>query len=85
MLKLLNYNKYSFGKMVESAQVKRATQLHVLNSLGNAKVPFEPAEGNAVTWYICGPTVYDESHIGHARNYVVNDIIRRIMRDYLGY
>ena len=33
----------------------------------------------AVTWYICGPTVYDSSHVGHARNYVTFDIIRRIL------
>jgi len=38
-----------------------------------------------VSWYVCGPTVYDHSHLGHARNYVSTDIIRRIMRDYFGY
>lgn len=32
-----------------------------------------------MTWYICGPTVYDSSHVGHARNYVTFDIIRRIL------
>lgn len=36
-------------------------------------------------WYACGPTVYDDSHLGHARNYVSTDIIRRIMRDYFGF
>lgn len=30
----------------------------------------------------CGPTTYDDSHLGHARNYVSTDIIRRVMRDY---
>ncbi|EFJ14506.1 hypothetical protein SELMODRAFT_180921 [Selaginella moellendorffii] len=38
-----------------------------------------------VTWYICGPTVYDSSHIGHARNYVTFDILRRILEDFFGY
>lgn len=33
-------------------------------------------------WYICGPTVYDSSHLGHARTYLTSDIIRRIMTDY---
>lgn len=33
----------------------------------------------AVTWYICGPTVYDAAHVGHARNYLTFDIIRRIL------
>jgi cysteinyl-tRNA synthetase len=31
------------------------------------KVPFMPNKGRAVTWYTCGPTVYDLSHLGHAR------------------
>lgn len=36
-------------------------------------------------WYGCGPTVYDASHMGHARTYVTFDVIRRIMSDYLNY
>jgi len=38
-----------------------------------------------VKWYLCGPTVYDSSHLGHARTYIGQDIIKRIMRDYFGY
>ena len=38
-----------------------------------------PAPSVAVTWYICGPTVYDASHVGHARTYLAFDIIRRIL------
>ena len=34
--------------------------------------------------YICGPTVYTASHVGHLKTYMTFDIIRRIMRDYLG-
>lgn len=34
---------------------------------------------------MCGPTVYDSSHMGHARTYIGFDIIRKIMRDYFGY
>ncbi|KAJ2494889.1 cysteinyl-tRNA synthetase, partial [Coemansia sp. RSA 2052] len=41
--------------------------------------------GNKVSWYACGPTVYDAAHLGHARNYVSFDIIRRIMEDYFNY
>ncbi|KAI7833870.1 tRNA synthetases class I (C) catalytic domain-containing protein [Kickxella alabastrina] len=61
------------------------TGLVVFNSLTKSKIPFIPREGNYVSWYGCGPTVYDSSHIGHARNYVTFDIIRRIMEDYLNY
>jgi cysteinyl-tRNA synthetase len=59
--------------------------LKVYNSLTRSKVDFVPIKGRHVTWYNCGPTVYDSSHMGHARNYVTQDIIRRILRDYFGY
>lgn len=64
---------------------ERTPELHVYNSLTRNKDLFVPQRGRYVTWYNCGPTVYDASHMGHARNYVTQDVIRRIMRDYLGY
>ncbi|KAF8437431.1 tRNA synthetases class I (C) catalytic domain-containing protein [Terfezia claveryi] len=61
--------------------------LKVYNSLTRLKVPFVPLDksGRKVTWYCCGPTVYDAGHLGHARNYVTTDILRRIVRDYFGF
>lgn len=47
-------------------------------------MPIDPG-GKKVTWYCCGPTVYDAGHLGHARNYVTTDVLRRIMRDYFGF
>lgn len=38
-----------------------------------------------VKWYACGPTVYDDAHLGHARNYMAIDIIQRVLRDMFGY
>lgn len=38
-----------------------------------------------MTWYCCGPTVYDASHMGHARSYISFDILRRVLRDYFQY
>lgn len=38
-----------------------------------------------MTWYACGPTVYEDAHLGHAKNYVSTDILRRIMKDYFGF
>lgn len=38
-----------------------------------------------LSWYSCGPTVYDHAHLGHARNYVCLDIIQRILTDYFGF
>mmetsp|Transcript_4072 Transcript_4072/g.14391 ORF Transcript_4072/g.14391 Transcript_4072/m.14391 type:complete len:863 (+) Transcript_4072:79-2667(+) len=59
--------------------------LMMYNSITDSKVEFVPAEGRKVSWYICGPTVYDSSHIGHARNYVSFDVLRRVVSDYFGY
>jgi cysteinyl-tRNA synthetase len=41
--------------------------------------------GKRVTWYNCGPTVYDASHMGHARTYLSFDILRRVLQNYFGY
>ena len=59
--------------------------LKIYNSLTRSEVDFIPNEQGHITWYSCGPTVYDDAHLGHARNYVTIDIIRRILRDYFGF
>ncbi|MCJ1392746.1 hypothetical protein MMC18_005617 [Xylographa bjoerkii] len=61
--------------------------LKIWNSLTRSKTAFVPLnwESKTVKWYVCGPTVYNDAHLGHARNYVTTDIIRRIMRDFFGY
>lgn len=41
--------------------------LRVYNSLTRTKDVFIPLKGRQVDWYNCGPTVYDASHMGHAR------------------
>lgn len=43
------------------------TVLKLYNSLTRKKEVFVPQFGNRVLWYSCGPTVYDASHMGHAR------------------
>ncbi|TDL29078.1 cysteinyl-tRNA synthetase [Rickenella mellea] len=61
--------------------------IFIYNSLTRSKTPFVPVDpsGKRVVWYCCGPTVYDAAHLGHARNYVANDVIRRILQDYFNY
>ncbi|KAF2760585.1 hypothetical protein EJ05DRAFT_484297 [Pseudovirgaria hyperparasitica] len=61
--------------------------LKIYNTLTRKKDVFIPVDptGKSVTWYACGPTVYEDAHLGHAKNYVSTDIIRRIMKDYFGF
>lgn len=71
------------------AAVESAVPLpQIYNSLNDSKqllVPVEGPSSRQLTWYECGPTVYDSAHMGHARNYVTFDIVRRILEDYFGY
>jgi cysteinyl-tRNA synthetase len=54
--------------------------MRVYNSLGKKKELFEPLVPGKVRMYVCGPTVYDSSHIGHARSVVVFDVIVRYLK-----
>uniref|UniRef100_A0A8D8LS95 Cysteine--tRNA ligase, cytoplasmic n=1 Tax=Cacopsylla melanoneura TaxID=428564 RepID=A0A8D8LS95_9HEMI len=62
-----------------------APQLKLYNSLTRQKEVFVPQNGKEIYWYSCGPTVYDASHMGHARSYITFDILRRILSDYFNY
>lgn len=64
---------------------KPRSSLKLYNSLTRQKELFVPSDGNTVRWYSCGPTVYDASHMGHARSYISFDILRRVLVDYFGY
>lgn len=58
------------------------TSIKVYNCVARKKVPFIVRNKNYVSWYTCGPTVYDSAHIGHASCYVKLDIIQRILRTH---
>ncbi|WJW74501.1 cysteine--tRNA ligase [Thiohalobacter sp. IOR34] len=58
--------------------------LQIYNSLTRKKEPFQPIEPGKVRMYVCGMTVYDYCHLGHARVLVVFDVIVRHLRD-IGY
>jgi cysteinyl-tRNA synthetase len=48
--------------------------LKLFNSLTRQKEEFIPQNGRRVLWYSCGPTVYDASHMGHARYVIVEQL-----------
>jgi cysteinyl-tRNA synthetase len=58
--------------------------LQIHNSLTRHKAPFQPIEPGKVRMYVCGMTVYDYCHLGHARVLVVFDVVYRYLRA-LGY
>lgn len=62
----------------------RQHRLYITNSLGRKKVPFEPMNPTSVGMYVCGPTVYGDPHLGHARPAIVFDIVFRYLL-HLGY
>ena len=58
--------------------------LSVFNTMGSRKEPFVPLVPGRIRMYVCGVTVYDLCHIGHARANVAFDIIVRYLR-HTGY
>ena len=78
-MKMLNHVSYSMWKRLLNTQLKKRrsfqwikpegfeTDISLYNSLTKCKVPLILKNKNIVTWYMCGPTLYDSAHIGHAR------------------
>ena len=54
--------------------------LHIYNTLSRGKEPFKPVEAGHVRMYVCGMTVYDFCHLGHARMLVSFDVVQRWLR-----
>jgi len=54
--------------------------IRIYNTLTKKKEIFEPLEPGKVKMYVCGPTVYDSCHIGHARSVVIFDVIFRYFK-----
>lgn len=58
--------------------------IYLTNSLTRKKEKFEPINDKKVNFFVCGPTVYDYSHLGHAKTYIQFDTIVRYLR-YVGF
>jgi len=56
----------------------------IYSTLSGNKEPFQPIHKNRVNLFVCGPTVYDDSHIGHARTYIAFDVVARYLK-YRGF
>ena len=58
--------------------------IQIYNTLSRKKEEFKTLEPGKVSMYVCGPTVYDKAHVGHAMSALVFDIVRRYL-EYSGY
>lgn len=58
--------------------------LMIYDTMTRNKEPFETIEPGEVRMYVCGPTVYDKAHVGHAMSSIVFDVIRRYL-EYKGF
>ncbi len=56
------------------------SKLQFFDSVKKQKVLFEPLVENQVKVYVCGPTVYDDSHLGHARSAIAFDLLHRVLK-----
>ena len=54
--------------------------LFIYDSVKKEKIEFQPIKNNDVKVYVCGPTVYDDSHLGHARSAIAFDILHRTLK-----
>ncbi|OFV67118.1 MAG: cysteinyl-tRNA synthetase [Candidatus Syntrophoarchaeum caldarius] len=54
--------------------------MQIYNTMTQTKEEFSPIHENRVNLFVCGPTVYDHAHIGHARTYIAFDVVARYLR-----
>ena len=73
-------------KAPEVTESSYRTGLKLANSLWQKELTeFVPVTGRRVNWYMCGPTVYSDSHLGHAKTYLCFDTIRKILVRHFKY
>lgn len=54
--------------------------MYIYDSVQKTKLKFEPIQEGKVTLYVCGPTVYDDAHLGHARSALSFDLLARVLK-----
>jgi cysteinyl-tRNA synthetase len=65
--------------MVGPAPLSGAMDLVLRDTLSEARRAVRPRPGRPLALYVCGPTVYDVAHVGHARTYLYFDVVRRFL------
>ncbi|MDD2696622.1 MAG: cysteine--tRNA ligase [Candidatus Pacebacteria bacterium] len=60
--------------------IQYPNMLKVHNTLSGKKEEFQPRQDKKVNLFVCGPTVYDYSHLGHARTYIIFDVIVKYLK-----
>ena len=84
-MKIINFSsKLNFLRRSSSNITIKNTLIHGKTSFPSTSSSSSSLK-SSLNWYVCGPTVYDDSHLGHARTYINTDIIRRILTDYFKY
>ena len=58
--------------------------IEIFNTFSKKNEIFQPIDSNNVRIYVCGPTVYDNPHVGNARTLVVFDILFRLLKKIYG-
>jgi cysteinyl-tRNA synthetase len=58
--------------------------MKIQSTMTGSKENFQPIHNNRINLFVCGPTVYDDSHIGHARTYIAFDVVARYLK-FKGY
>ncbi len=66
--------------MQNSKMIIMNKEIYLSNSFGNKKEKFIPINNKNISMYVCGPTAYDEPHIGNARPLIVFDILFRVLK-----
>src|SRR5262245_50501125 len=70
--------------MIPELRDDMTTEPVLFNTLGRKPEPFQPLVPGEARIYTCGPTVYNDVHIGNLRTFAFEDLLRRSLR-YLGY
>lgn len=80
-LNIKEINKINKNSKIKEIKRKELKEIKLYNTLSKNIESFK-ITNNSIKWYICGPTVYDSPHIGHARTYILFDTIRNIFEEY---